>query len=162
MIHGQPGAIAIRDARESECDALTALCFRSKASWGYDAEFLEQCRSVLTVTPRLLRETRVRVAEAPDGVPLGLASVRVERVPSGLEGELELLFVEPVSFRSGVGRALLTDVLRELRARGARCLWILSDPGAEPFYVAMGAARVGMRPSDAIVGRSLPWLRLDV
>lgn len=40
----------IRDARDEDCQA-TALCLRSKASWGYDATFMAQCRETLTVTP---------------------------------------------------------------------------------------------------------------
>ncbi len=34
----------IRAARPGEADALSALCLRSKAHWGYDDDFLERCR----------------------------------------------------------------------------------------------------------------------
>ncbi len=40
---------------------------------------------------------------------------------------------------------------------------IAADPGAEPFYGAMGAVRAGEIPSVSIPGRNLPRLvyRLD-
>ena len=37
----------------------------------------------------------------------------------------------------------------------------MSDPDAEPFYVAQGAERVGARVA-ASTGRRLPLLRLEV
>ena len=42
--------LSSRSAKPEEADALSALAFRSKAYWGYGAEFLEACRSELTLT----------------------------------------------------------------------------------------------------------------
>lgn len=161
--------IVLRDATAAELPALSALCLRSKASWGYDASFMQRCRSVLTLTPEQLSDWHVRVACDRDGAVLGVYAVSVEdRVAttrlddaSALrDAELELMFVEPAHFRRGIGRALLDDAKQLLCARGVRALWILSDPGALPFYIAAGAVIVGHRPSDAIDDRRLPWLRL--
>ena len=33
--------LSIREARPDEAELLSELAFRSKAHWGYDAEFLE-------------------------------------------------------------------------------------------------------------------------
>jgi hypothetical protein len=41
-------------------------------------------------------------------------------------------------------------------------LAILSDPNAAPFYERMGAVPAGDAPSDAIPGRRLPLLHLDL
>ena len=35
-----------------------------------------------------------------------------------------------------------------------------ADPGAEPFYLAMGARRCGSIPSGSIPGRPLPVLEM--
>ena len=43
--------IDIRPAEQAEIDALTAICHRSKAHWGYDRDFMEKCRDALTVQP---------------------------------------------------------------------------------------------------------------
>lgn len=156
---GSSVVASIRDARVGDCPAATDLCLRSKASWGYDAAFMEQSRGALTVTPARLAGWCVRVAEDRDA---GLVGVSAVSIGAPAEAELELLFVEPAVMGAGVGRALMRDVVARLRARDVTALWILSDPGAEPFYLRHGAVRVGLRPSDAIAGRLLPWLRLDL
>jgi hypothetical protein len=43
-------SLEIRPARPGEAAALSALAMRSKAHWGYDQEFLEAVRPVLTFT----------------------------------------------------------------------------------------------------------------
>ena len=58
-------------------------------------------------------------------------------------GELLMLFVDPSAIGSGVGRALLDDAVRYAARRGWSTLRVESDPGAEGFYVAHGARRVG-------------------
>ncbi|MDD9945919.1 MAG: GNAT family N-acetyltransferase [Myxococcales bacterium] len=156
-------AIHIRDAVEADCAPLTALCLRSKAHWGYDDAFMARCRPVLTVTPATLRSMTVRVAETNGGTLLGVAAWGAcEERPASAEAELELMFVEPGAMGRGVGRRLARDLRAQLQRRGVEVLWILSDPGAEPFYRRLGALRVGRRSSDAIPGRQLPWLRLFV
>jgi len=157
--------LLIRPARHADCDAASELCWRSKAVWGYDETFMNQCRDSLAVTPNRLERETVLVAEGHGGQLLGVVSVSVSDAPSAGQhpppsAELELLFVAPEAMRTGVGATLLNHGCRAARERGATVLWILSDPGAEPFYRRRGAVRVGMRPSDAIAGRELPWLRL--
>ena len=44
----------VRPARAGEAAALTALCVRSKAHWGYDATFMRLCQASLTVSDALL------------------------------------------------------------------------------------------------------------
>ncbi len=154
-----PAPLRIRDAVASECNALTALCVRSKASWGYSTHFMVRCAGSLAVTPARIRNWTVRVAESADGTALGVAAVGGD-VPG--EAELEMLFVDPDAMGTGVGRALVDDAVRILAERGVDVLWIMSDPGAESFYLRQGAVRAGVRPSDAIPGRTLPWLRLAV
>ena len=43
----------VRSARAGEAASLTALCLRSKAHWGYDAEFMRLCVPSLTVKEQL-------------------------------------------------------------------------------------------------------------
>ena len=63
---------SIRPARPGEADALTALAMRSKAHWGYDAEFMARARSVLTVTPDMIGDGRAVVLE--DGPLAGITA----------------------------------------------------------------------------------------
>jgi len=52
----------IRPARAGEAEALTALCVRSKAHWGYDAAFMRLCVPALTMSEHGIAEGRVLVA----------------------------------------------------------------------------------------------------
>ena len=148
----------IRPARPEEAEGLSALVLRSKAHWGYDAAFMAQVVDALRVTPEMIRAGGIAVAADREDRPLGLASVSVP----GAEAELELLFVDPAAMGQGAGRALWRHAVAMARAGGASTLWILADPGAEPFYRAMGAETVARAPSDAIPGRTLPRMRADL
>jgi GNAT superfamily N-acetyltransferase len=144
----------IRPAAPGEAAPLTQLAVRSKSHWGYDAEFVDDSRADLTVTPESIVAGRVFVAESGGGVA-GFYSLSGE----GLEAELELLFVEPRLIGEGVGRALWRHAAATARRLGFRELVVASDPFAEPFYRAVGAVRVGFRESPVRAGRMLPLLR---
>jgi GNAT superfamily N-acetyltransferase len=147
----------LRPAREDELAALTELCLRSKAYWGYDAAFMAACRAEMTLQPRHLAESRIMVAEDGRG-PVGLAQVSLD----GEEAELESLFVEPAAIGGGIGRLLFDWAVGAARTGGARRLVINSDPDAAPIYRRMGARDIGMVPSGSIPGRLLPQLVFDL
>jgi len=149
------GEFQIRPARAQEADALSALCRRSKAHWGYDAAFMRASEPSLTVSSDLIARGRVLVAHDDTGVA-GVASVdALERQD---EYDLVHLFVEPDRMKRGVGRALFGAAVALARREGASRLVILSDPQAREFYERLGARCVGDAPSDAIPGRRLPLL----
>jgi GNAT superfamily N-acetyltransferase len=146
----------LRPARPGEDGALSRLCLRSKAYWGYDAAFMAAVSPYLKVTPDAIEAGYTTVAEAEDGSLLGVCQID----PDGHGGTLDLLFIAPEAIGSGVGRALFEHAKDQLRARGETVMTILSDPYAEPAYLHMGARRVAMRPSDVFKGRELPWLEV--
>ena len=145
--------MTLRVPRLDELDALAALCFRSKGSWGYDADFMELCRSSLQIDPALVERGFTMVAES-DGQVLGVAQVSL----SEHQAALDLLFVDPDAFGRGVGRRLFDWAVGKAAEGGADTLGILADPDARPFYERMGAVFVRDAPSDVIPGRRLPWL----
>ena len=69
-----------------------------------------------------------------------------------------MLFVDPPAIGSGAGRLLYRHVLETAGRLGFTRLTIDADPYAEPFYLAMGARRIGTAPSGSIPGRMLPLL----
>ena len=154
-----PGCNQIRAARADEADQLTQLALRSKASWGYDAEFMEACARVLKITPERIERELFFVLEI-NGRVVGLVGL----TPLGNdEVDLADLFIEPSEKRNGFGRQLFVHAVKVARKHGWRRMSILSDPFAEAFYVSMGARRVGEAPSDAgIPGRMLPLMALDL
>src|SRR6476660_3606242 len=82
--------LTIRAPTIDELSDLSDLCFRSKAVWGYDEEFMDACRGELSFEPRDLELTPIAVAEH-DGKPIGVAQVKVVDD----EADLLKLFVEP-------------------------------------------------------------------
>jgi GNAT superfamily N-acetyltransferase len=144
----------IRAARIEEAAALSDLCVRSKAVWGYNEAFMALAREPLRVGVKEIAAGDVWVATTADGSVAGVVALAPGEQPDTLD--LDKLFVEPRHIRGGFGRALLAHAMREARRRGATRLTILSDPYAAPFYERNGARRVGEAPSDAIPGRMLP------
>lgn len=85
------------------------------------------------------------------------AATHVVAAPTGLliarraadEAELLTLGVVPACRRAGLGRALLTKALEDLRASGAATLFLEVDEGnaaALALYRSLGARPVGRRP----------------
>ncbi len=148
----------VRPARPGEAGFLTALCKRSKAHWGYDANFMAKSETSLTIAPELIADGNVLVAE-DRGRVVGMASLAAID-----ESTFDLLhmFTEPDAIGTGIGRLLYENVAALAKTRGAKLLSILADPNAEAFYTRMGARKVSMAPSDAMEGRLLPLLEFDL
>jgi len=149
--------LILRAPRADELEALTELCLRSKAVWGYDRVFMEACRDELTLTQEDLRETKLQIAER-DGAIVGVAQISAD----GTIAHLEKLFVEPGQLRGGAGRTLFDWAKATAATLGARHLVIEADPDAAPFYRRMGARDDGTVPSGSIPGRVLPRLVLTL
>src|SRR5260370_38251288 len=144
----------VRPARIDEADTLSALCFRSKAVWGYDAPFMALARAALRVSLGEIAAGNVWVAAAADGSIAGVVALAATERPDTLD--LNKLFIDPQFIRTGFGRMLLAHAVAEARRRGARRLTILADPYAAAFYERQGVCRIGEAPSDAMPGRLMP------
>jgi GNAT superfamily N-acetyltransferase len=145
--------VRIRPARTGEAATLGDLALRSKAHWGYDAEFLDRVRPILTFSESDLSASPVYVLE----VGRELAGLhRITGAPP--EGELEDLWVDPRWIGRGLGRRLFEHALAVAAELGFESLVIESDPNAEGFYRACGAEPAGERRSPS--GRTLPLLRV--
>jgi GNAT superfamily N-acetyltransferase len=146
--------VLVRSARRDEAAELTGLVLRSKAHWGYPADFLAACREELTLSADACGSGSVRVAERPGGRLVGVSQV----VGAGPRAELALLYVDPDLIGHGVGRLLAEDAARRARGRGVDELVIDADPHAESFYLRLGAVRTSTVPSGSVPGRTLPQL----
>src|SRR5262245_7390220 len=141
----------IRAPDVRELPALSELCMRSKAGWGYDADFMAACRKELTFVPGDLVSSRIAVAARGESV-LGVAQVRmVDR-----DADLQKLFVEPSALRGGVGKALFDWAIDAARELGASRMIIDADPDAAPFKRRLGERDLGYSPSGSIAGRMVP------
>jgi GNAT superfamily N-acetyltransferase len=153
-MRGPRHSLRVRLARVEEAPALSELCVRSKAVWGYDEAFMALARGALEVRPEQIAAGDVWVATAADGGVAGIVALGPGEEPDTLD--LDKLFVEPQRIRTGVGRVLLARAIIEARRRGAARLTILADPYAAGFYERNGARWIDEAPSNAIPGRSLP------
>ncbi|WP_307814585.1 GNAT family N-acetyltransferase [Glycomyces sp. YM15] len=149
--------IEFRSSRADEAPLISDLAMRSKAHWGYSAEFLEAIRDELTYSPQVCASGTLVVAERSDRL-VGFYHL-IESVP---ESRLESLFIDPPAIGTGVGRALLQRALLAAEGIGARTVTLEADPNAASFYARFGAVRTGEIPSESIPGRMLPHMRFDL
>jgi GNAT superfamily N-acetyltransferase len=146
---------AIRRARPEEAAALSELAMRSKAHWGYDADFLAACRDDLTLSADDIATATVYVCDGVDA-PSGFYRLVLQDDGVAL---LDDLFVDPTAMGQGIGKRLWRHaVATAANLGGAEMVW-QSDPQAEGFYLAMGAQRAGESESTVTPGRMLPLMR---
>jgi GNAT superfamily N-acetyltransferase len=145
----------LRPATASDADALTALTRRSKAHWGYSAEFMAAIWNNLVISVAQIEADGCVVACTEDVV---LGYYRIGGPPP--TGLLMDLFVDPQAIGTGIGRALWEHATNAGRERGYQTLNLESDPNAEGFYLRMGARRVGER--EVSPNRLLPLMSADL
>lgn len=148
----------IRPATLEDAAPLTELTLRSKAYWGYDAQFMNDVRPEMVVRPEQIENDWVYVLEAAGRI---CGYYDLEKRADEMVW-LESLFIEPDAMGQGIGRRLWDHAAQTARALGFSFIEFESDPNAEGFYLKMGAVRVSARPKP-IPGqpdRVLPKMRL--
>lgn len=148
--------LVIRQARADEGPDLTGLAVRAKSHWAYDDEFLESARACLTIDAETIRSSRIFVVDR-DGRRIGFYGL----IGDPSEGRLEWMFLEPDAIGHGYGRRMWEDAIARAKDAGFSELLIESDRFAEPFYLAMGATRVGATASP-VDGAPLPLLKIAI
>lgn len=124
--------IRIRPALPEDRDALGALKLRSSLAWGDHVEALRALPEARQVPAEHLPS--VFVAELDGGIA-GFATV----LPRGDgEAELEELFVDPDSWRRGIGARLVAEAERRAAALGVRALHVIAGERARGFYQRCG------------------------
>jgi GNAT superfamily N-acetyltransferase len=126
--------IVIRRAAAGERADLEALQRRASLNNPGDRDAILAHPDAIELPPEQIASGAVRVAEQ-DGVRRGFSVVL--RRDDG-DAELDGLFVDPVAWRSGIGRALVEDAVRQARELGASILHVVGNPHAEGFYAAVG------------------------
>ena len=148
-----------RPAGPDELEAITALAIRSKAYWGYPDEFMAALRPELTFRQADLDDprTRVEVLEV-DGRLIGAIRMRRRTELAYLED----LWVDPEAIGQGYGRIGFERACEIGRGWGKGVMELEADPFAEPFYLHLGAVRVGMSPVTVVPGRAVPLMRYSL
>lgn len=148
--------VRLRSPRPDEAEAITAMMLRSKRHWGYPETFMAAVGpSMALASADLSHPTdNIEVLDV-EGVITGVVRLRRRTELAFLED----LWVDPSGMGRGYGRLLFERAVAVARGWGKGVLELHADPYAEAFYRHLGAVRVGMTPSQAIPGRSLPVMR---
>ena len=135
---------SIRIAKSEEQRELTRLCVRATRALGYDEAFIDRTMPSLTITVPMITSGAVRVAQDASGNVVGVAAV----APTMVQGIalLHSIFVEPRSWRQGIGRMLFAAAAARARQLNAGAIMIYAEPSAEGFYRRLGATRIGEGP----------------
>ena len=135
---GMMSRLRIRPARPQDRDALGALKLRASLAWGDHVEELKALPEARHVPAGHLPSA---VVAELDGAIVGFATV----LPRGAgEAELEDLFIDPASWRRGIGARLVAEAEQRAAALGARSLHVIAHERAQAFYERCGFRVVGM------------------
>jgi GNAT superfamily N-acetyltransferase len=159
-IYNMTTPVIIREAVADDAACLSLLAIRSKAHWGYSAEFMDACVEELSVSPDHIDNCDFHYVVAM--VNEQVAGFYALEGLSADEIELGALFVDPDHIGTGVGKTLVERAKLHAVNLGARKLNIQGDPNAEKFYRAAGAELTGSKESDSIPGRFLPMFQISL
>lgn len=149
----------IRNAETSEAEVLTGITLRSKASWGYDADFMESCKTELTICAADISDSLNIIRVIEYDVVEGFYFLRIK---DSTKAKLRFFFIDPPYMRQGFGKLLFEDAVSVLKEKGYKTMDIESDPYAQGFYESMGAVCIGEIPSGSISERMLPHLEYRI
>ena len=132
-------ALVIRPADKTEQKALEALQWRASLNNPGDRDALLAHPDAIELPIDQISAGGVFVAER-DGAIAGFAAILPR---DDGQAELDGLFVEPDTWRTGVGRSLVERCCEAARALGASTLHVTGNPHAKGFYAACGFKVVG-------------------
>ena len=138
----------IRPAILSEREALEALQTRASLSNPGDRDALLANPDAVELPPEQIAAGRVFVLEQ-NGAIVGFAAI-LPRTNGGTE--LDALFVEPSTWRQGIGTLLVEHCAEVARSSGSTALHVVGNPHAQRFYEARGFKKIGTTETRFGVG----------
>ena len=141
----------IREARDADCDALTALMLRSRAYQGRYHAII----AAYPVTSEMVAAGGVWLVEE-SGSLAGFYRLDIA------SAELDLMFVDDAFQGGGIGRMLIEHARSLSASNGLHHIRIVSHPPAVDFYRRMGAVDVGTSKATSAGGWDRPILQLAV
>ena len=146
--------LKLRSARADDAPALTKIMHNAKASWGYPEDLMGQWREQWQITPELIADLEMIVAEDAGRV-IAFSGLKQNRPPSV---SLEYLYVSPGAQKKGVGSLLLQRSEDRARQMGCDNITLRSEVNAGGFYEQRNYKNVGQEPSNMAPGRFMPLM----
>jgi len=156
MTHAH-SAVHIRDITPTDADVISGLGIRSKAHWGYTPDQMEVFRQELTHRADELQHKSGELAEQ-GGAEVGFYLLHTI---DDATIELECLFIDPGTLKSGYGSTLFRRAVDRARGLGFTRMTIQSDPFAAGFYERHLARKLRDIPSS-IPDRTIPLFEYDL
>jgi N-acetylglutamate synthase-like GNAT family acetyltransferase len=140
--------LTIRTALASDQKLLEALQWRASLNNPGDREALLANPDAIELPLQQIAAGGVFVAEDADAIK-GFAAILPR---DDGDSELDALFVEPDTWRQGIGRALVEHCCSAAKATGAGSLHVVGNPHAEHFYTSCGFKTIGRQQTRFGVG----------
>jgi predicted N-acetyltransferase YhbS len=140
--------ITIRPAEPTDQKALEAVQRRASLNNPGDREALLANPDAIELPLQQIKSGGVFIAEESGSI-MGFAAILPR---SDGDSELDALFVEPETWRQGVGRALVEHCCLVAKGSGARAIHVVGNPHAEGFYEACGFKQIGKKQMRFGVG----------
>jgi GNAT superfamily N-acetyltransferase len=131
--------VTIRAARTRERSELEDVQRRASLAWDEYREAILAHPDAIALPVEQIAQQRVRVAEHAGRI-VGFMVV-LPREDGG--AEIDGLFVEPGSWRRGIGTRLIREAERMAYDAGLASLHVVTSPQARGFYAACGFDPVG-------------------
>jgi N-acetylglutamate synthase-like GNAT family acetyltransferase len=141
-------AVHVRLARASERLALEALQARASLANPSDREAILANPDAIDLPQAQIDDCQVYVAEIAGSIQ-GFAALLPREDGNA---ELDALFVDPGTWRQGIGRKLIDRCVAVARLQGAAAIHVVGNPHAEGFYRACGFELVGTTTTRFGVG----------
>jgi N-acetylglutamate synthase-like GNAT family acetyltransferase len=140
--------LTIRPAVPTDQKVLEAVQWRASLNNPGDREALLANPDAIELSLEQIEVGGVFIAEE-EGSILGFAAILPR---DDGDSELDALFVEPRTWRRGVGRALVEHCCLAATVSGATAIHVVGNPHAEGFYEACGFKQVGRKQMRFGVG----------
>lgn len=141
----------------SESSLISALCFRSKAYWGYSEEQMEKWRNELRCSSEYILKNKVYKLTIEDRIIAFYSYYFLDTRSVFMDN----LFVDPDFIGKGLGKILMDDFLIKIMSAGKNRILLHADPNAEAFYLKRGFTTIGQEPTS-IPGRFMPIMELQL
>jgi GNAT superfamily N-acetyltransferase len=155
--NGVSAPIKLRQALVSEANDLCNLAIRSKAIWGYEEEFLQQCRQWIKIDKEYIEKWPVVVLEKNNEIKGFYSLKKINE-----ENRLDNLWIEPKFVRCGYGQILFQDAIEVARTLKWNHFRLAGEPKAVVFYKKMGARLIGSVQSRLKADLFLPHMEYDL